>query len=57
MTERTNSSSAPKLKKFLLRYYPPGIVLQFERDGLMKQKPIDLLDLTPDVDIEVIPAW
>jgi dynein assembly factor with WDR repeat domains 1 len=42
-----------KLKKFLLRYYPPGIILQYERDGVMKQKPIDLLDLTPDVDIEV----
>lgn len=42
-----------KLKKFLLRYYPPGIILQYERDGVMKQKPIDLLDLTPDVDVEV----
>lgn len=44
---------AAKLKKFLLRYYPPGIILQYERDGVMKQKPIDLLDLTPDVDVEV----
>lgn len=44
-----------KLKKFLLRYYPPGIILQYERDGQMKQKPIDLLDLTPDVDVEVGP--
>ncbi|PNH06746.1 Outer row dynein assembly protein 16 [Tetrabaena socialis] len=46
---------AAKLKKFLLRYYPPGIILQYERDGVMKQKPIDLLDLTPDIaDIEVL---
>ncbi len=45
--------STMKLKKFLLRYYPPGIILQYERDGVMKQKPIDLLDLTADVDIEV----
>lgn len=45
--------STMKLRKFLLRYYPPGIILQYERDGVMKQKPIDLLDLTPDVDIEV----
>ena len=47
------SFTGPKLKKFLLRYYPPGIILQYERDGQMKQKPIDLLDLTPDADIEV----
>ncbi|PNW83772.1 hypothetical protein CHLRE_04g216902v5 [Chlamydomonas reinhardtii] len=45
---------AAKLRKFLLRYYPPGIILQYERDGVMKQKPIDLLDLTPDVDVEVL---
>lgn len=45
--------STVKLKKFLLRYYPPGIILQYERDGEMKQKPVDLLDLTPDVDVEV----
>jgi dynein assembly factor with WDR repeat domains 1 len=44
-----------KLKKFLLRYYPPGIILQYERDGQMLQKPVDLLDLTPDVDVEVRP--
>jgi hypothetical protein len=42
-----------KLRKFLLRYYPPGIVLQYERDGVMKQKPVDLLDLSPDMDVEV----
>lgn len=47
------ATGVTKLKKFLLRYYPPGIILQYERDGVMKQKPIDLLDLTPDVDVEV----
>jgi hypothetical protein len=46
-------ASGVKLKKFLLRYYPPGIILQYERDGQMLQKPVDLLDLTPDVDVEV----
>jgi hypothetical protein len=46
------ASSGAKLKKFLLRYFPPGIILQYERDGQMKQKPIDLLDLTPDTDVE-----
>ncbi len=42
-----------KLRKLLLRYYPPGIILQYEKDGITKQKPIDLIDLTPDVDVEV----
>ena len=42
-----------KLKKFLLRYFPSGIILQYERDGVMKQKPVDLLDLAPGVDVEV----
>eukprot|EP00955_Chlamydomonas_euryale_P002843 30103-Chlamydomonas_euryale.AAC.3 len=52
---RTSSAtmSHVKLRKFLLRYYPPGIILQYERDGVMMQKPVDLLDLTPDADIEV----
>ena len=45
--------STVKLKKFLLRYYPPGIILQYERDGVMKQKPVDLLELGPGADIEV----
>eukprot|EP00951_Prasinocladus_malaysianus_P018988 scaffold153226_cov51-Prasinocladus_malaysianus.AAC.1 len=43
-----------KLKKFLLRYYPPGIILQYEHDGMMKQKPIDLLDLQQETDVEVM---
>lgn len=42
-----------KLKKLLLRYHPPGIILQYDIDGQTKLKPIDLLDLTPDADIEV----
>jgi dynein assembly factor with WDR repeat domains 1 len=45
--------SVAKLKKFLLRYYPPGIILQYEQDAMMKQKPIDLLDLSQDTDVEV----
>ena len=34
-------------------YARAGIILQYERDGVMKQKPIDLLDLTLESDIEV----
>jgi dynein assembly factor with WDR repeat domains 1 len=42
-----------QLKKLLLRYYPPGIILQYSKDGVLKQKPVDLLDVTPDTDVEV----
>lgn len=35
-----------KLRKFLLRYYPPGIILDYERkDGQRECKSIDLLSL------------
>lgn len=36
-----------KLKKFLLRYYPPGIILEYVRNnGEAETKSIDLLNLT-----------
>ena len=37
-----------KLKRFLLRYYPPGIILEYESKGDMKSKDIDLLDLSAE---------
>ena len=43
-----------KLKRFLLRYYPPGIILQYEQLGELMQKHIDLLDLSVDTDVEVL---
>jgi len=43
-----------KLKRFLLRYFPPGIILEYESNGESKQKTIDLLDLTVDTDAEVL---
>eukprot|EP00283_Hemiselmis_rufescens_P013322 CAMPEP_0173443796 /NCGR_PEP_ID=MMETSP1357-20121228/30789_1 /TAXON_ID=77926 /ORGANISM="Hemiselmis rufescens, Strain PCC563" /LENGTH=241 /DNA_ID=CAMNT_0014409765 /DNA_START=1 /DNA_END=723 /DNA_ORIENTATION=+ len=43
-----------KLKRFLLRYYPPGIILEYESSGDMKQKTIDLLSLTVESDVEVL---
>ena len=37
-----------KLKRFLLRYYPPGIILEYLRsNGEIETKSIDLLNLTP----------
>ena len=43
-----------KLKRFLLRYYPPGIILEFEQAGELKTKSVDLLTLTPETDVEVL---
>lgn len=44
-----------KLKRFLLRYYPSGIVLEFTRkSGDIETKSIDLLNLTPETDIDVL---
>ncbi|KAJ1449887.1 WD40-repeat-containing domain protein [Pelagophyceae sp. CCMP2097] len=38
-----------KLKRFLLRYYPPGVILEYElRDKTRETKEIDLLHLTPE---------
>ena len=46
------SSSRVKLKKFLLRYYPPGIILEYEHEATLMQRSVDLLDLTPDTEVE-----
>ena len=38
-----------KLKRFLLRYYPPGIILEYRhRDGRRGEKELDLLHLTAE---------
>lgn len=42
-----------KLKKFQLRYYPPGIVLEYiKSNGEMEIKSIDLLNLNEDTNVE-----
>ena len=43
-----------KLRRFLLRYYPPGIILEYEQGGELRNKPVDLLTLTPESDLEVL---
>lgn len=36
-----------KLKRFLIRYYPPGIILEYIRsNGDVETKSIDLLNLS-----------
>ena len=42
-----------RLRRFLLRYYPPGLTLECERaDGSVLSKTIDLLHLTPDTNLD-----
>lgn len=42
-----------KLKKFLLRYYPPGILLEYiKSNGEEETKSIDLLNLNASTDVE-----
>jgi dynein assembly factor with WDR repeat domains 1 len=44
-----------KLKRFLLRYYPPGIILEYLRSNQeIETKSIDLLNLTPQTNVEVL---
>ena len=35
-----------RLVRFLLRYYPPGIILEYEQGSQTRTRTIDLLDLT-----------
>lgn len=44
-----------KLRKLLLRYHPPGIILQYDNHGTVCERPVDLLelDLTSAADVEV----
>jgi dynein assembly factor with WDR repeat domains 1 len=43
-----------KLKRFLLRYYPPGIILEYEQADELRNKSIDLLNLSGETDVELI---
>ena len=42
-----------KLKKILIRYYPPGITLEYVRsNGEVESKCIDLLNLSADTNVD-----
>ncbi|XP_072266205.1 dynein assembly factor with WD repeat domains 1 [Pyxicephalus adspersus] len=43
-----------RLKRFLLRYYPPGIILEYEKGGELKTKSIDLLELSPSTNVDLL---
>uniref|UniRef100_A0A673H5C0 Dynein assembly factor with WD repeat domains 1 n=1 Tax=Sinocyclocheilus rhinocerous TaxID=307959 RepID=A0A673H5C0_9TELE len=40
-----------RLKRLHIRYYPPGIFLDYEKGGQLRTKSIDLLNLTPETDV------
>ena len=45
-----------KLRRLLLRYYPPGLIVECERsDGTLLNKTIDLLDLSTRSDPVLLP--
>jgi dynein assembly factor with WDR repeat domains 1 len=43
-----------KVKRLLLRYYPPGIIIEYELDGMFKSRHLDLLDLDKNTNIETL---
>ena len=43
-----------KLRKLLLRYHPPGLILAYDHNSGECQKTLDLLDLTPESDPEKV---
>nr|KAJ3423119.1 Dynein assembly factor with WDR repeat domains 1 [Polyrhizophydium stewartii] len=43
-----------KLKRLLLRYFPPGVILEFEHAGALRIRPIDLLDLDVNSDVAAL---
>lgn len=44
-----------KLRRFLLRYFPPGLILEYERrDGTRNTRIIDLLQLSPETDLTLL---
>ena len=46
MVENQNNSNK-RLHKILIRYYPPGIILEFkDTEGVIENKAIDLLNLS-----------
>lgn len=42
--------TTPQVKKLLLRYFPPGLIMEYEDCGVRKQKAVDILDLSCESD-------
>ncbi|KAK6092583.1 Dynein assembly factor with WDR repeat domains 1 [Batrachochytrium dendrobatidis] len=50
----TTEPAATKLKRLLLRYYPPGILLEYKQADVLKLRAINLLDFHPQSDIDKV---
>jgi len=44
------TDSVMRLRRFLLRYYPPGITIEYEKRGQTRTKDVNLFELTADDD-------
>lgn len=42
--------STPQVRKLLLRYFPPGLILEYDDRGVRKQTSVDVLDLSVESD-------
>ncbi|CAI6360797.1 unnamed protein product [Macrosiphum euphorbiae] len=45
-----------KLNKFYIRYYPPGIVFEYQKQRKIKQKILDLFDIEQETNVEKLAA-
>ena len=43
-----------RLEKIMVRYFPPGIILEIDDNGTLDSKSIDLLNLTENSDIDYL---
>ena len=39
-----------RVRRFLIRYHPPGIIIEYEKRGTTRTKDINLFDLEPASD-------
>lgn len=47
MINSLNMNNTKKLHRILVRFFPPGIILEFiDKDGMVDTKSIDLLNLS-----------
>ena len=43
-----------KLKRMMIRYFPPGLVIEKEENGKLVSLELELFDLNAEADIEVV---
>lgn len=43
-------NTTPQVRKLMLRYFPPGVIMEYVDNGVRKQKSVDILDLSCESD-------